>query len=509
MTFFKKKQTLILSVIFLFAVAIRLLYFPDNTYFGFDQARDAYAVKEILGGHLKIVGPPTANGIFHHGVLYYYIFAPFYLLSGGDPSVVSLFLRVLNAAGIFILYPLVLVLFGEAAAVAAAFLFAISYEQTQFALFLNHPSLAVISVLIFYLGLAYWIFKQKRQGFYLALFGLGLSIQFEFVEIQLIAVFLLFLLVFKQSTVKLKLKNILIGLLALLIPLASYIISEAAHKFVIIKQIPVLIPANSEVSGLLSNKFSNLLFILSRHFTDNLISNNILVVIMGLIFLITFIVLITKNIYKKELLFLALWLVGGLLVYFFINNDAYFYNTGTSIALLIFAAFLLSKLYNLNRWLVASIIILVSLSNIYLITKNNPLGPNQKINPQIGLLLNDEKKIVDVIYEQANGQEFAVNALTMPYNINTTWSYLFEWYGRKKYGYVPVWGGDAAVGFPGGLRVETARTKLPARRFLIIEPQEGIPSYLAKNFLQDETNYADTVGEKQIGTIKVLIQQAK
>ena len=78
MTLLKNSKVLLL-LIFLLALIIRLLYFPDNTYFGFDQARDAYAVKEILTGDLKVQGPPTATGILHHGVLYYYIFAPFYL----------------------------------------------------------------------------------------------------------------------------------------------------------------------------------------------------------------------------------------------------------------------------------------------------------------------------------------------------------------------------------------------------------------------------------------------
>jgi len=107
MVFLRRGRLLILLFIFLSAVLLRFLYFPDNTYFGFDQARDAFAVREILSGHFKITGPPTATGIFHHGVLYYYLFAPLYFFSGGDPVAVSLFLRVLNAAGIFLLFLIV------------------------------------------------------------------------------------------------------------------------------------------------------------------------------------------------------------------------------------------------------------------------------------------------------------------------------------------------------------------------------------------------------------------
>lgn len=501
------RNHLILIFIFLLAIFLRLLYFPQNTYFGFDQARDAYAVREILSGHLKIVGPPTANGILHHGILYYYIFAPFYFLSGGDPVLVSLFLKLFNASGVFLLFLIVYPMFGEIVALIAAFLFAISFEQTQFSLFLNHPSLAVISVLIFYLGLSNWIFRKNSQGLLMSLFGLGLSIQFEFIETQLIPIFILFLLIFRRYLPKTSIKELVIGFLVLIIPLSSYIISEISHNFFTLKQIPALIFSNSSsttVGGL-----SHFIFIVTRHIQDNLTANYITSVILGLILLFLLIVLLIKDIYRKQLIFLIAWFGGGLLIYFFTSNDAYFYNIGTSIAILIFASFLLSKLFLKKRVLTIFLILVILISNIYLITKNNTLGPNEKINPQKGLLLTDEEKIIDFIYQNAKGENFAVNALTMPYNVNTTWSYLFEWYGRSKYGYVPIWGGDAASGFPGGLKVETARSKLPTRRFLIIEPQEGIPLYLSDSFIKNEENYALTLEKKQLGTLQVWVQQAK
>lgn len=503
-----RKRLFILTAIFLLALLLRFLYFPGNTYFGFDQARDAFAVKEILSGHLKIVGPPTANGILHHGVLYYYIFAPIYLLFGGDPAAVSAFLRVLNAAGVFLIYPIAFLLFGETVAVLSALLFAVSFEQTQFALFLNHPSLAVISVLTFYLGLTYLIFRKKETGFFLALLGLGLSIQFEFVETQLLAVFGLFVIFFRKYLPKFTAGNIIISLLSFLLPVSTYIVAEIKNNFVISKQLPNLL-SNHSGSGSASS-FSHFLFFINRHLHDNLAADSRASVVLGIIFLTIFIYLIYRKLYIKQLLFLALWFFGGLLVYLFTKDDAYFYNTGTSIALLIFSGFLLSKILLKNKLLVLPLLSLIIISNLYLITKNNPLGPNQRINPQPGLTLKDEKKVIDYIYQTAGEGNFAVNALTMPYNINTTWSYLFEWYGQNKYGFSPVWGGDAALGYGGGLRVETARSKLPQKRFLIIEPWEGvIPSYMVTEFLKSEENFAKVLEKKQIGTIQIWVQRAK
>lgn len=497
-------KKIILTIIFLLAICLRLFYFPQNTYFGFDQARDAFAVREILNGDLKVTGPPTATGIINHGVLYYYLFAPFYFLSGGDPSSVSLFLRILNSAGVFLTYLIVYPMFGVAAGLFSSLLFAISYEQTQFSLFLNHPSLAIISVLLFYLGLSTWIFRKKEWGFFLAFLGLGLSIQFEFVEIQLLAIFTLFLIVFRRRIPKLSIKKIIVVVISFFLPLSSYIISEVKNNFNVIKQIPLFFQA----SPFQPKQYIHL-NIINRSLHDNLIAHPILAVVLGLVLLIILITLSLKKKITNQLTFLTLWFFGGLLVYFITWNDAYFYNTGTSISLLIFAAFLLSRIYSKNKIVSLLILSLVFASNIYLITMNNPLGPNQKINPQIGLLLRDQQKIIDFIYQKAEGEKFAVNALTMPYNVNTTWSYLFEWYGQKKYGYVPVWGGDAAFGFPGNLKIEKAKSRLPDKRFLIIEPLEGIPSYLIDSFIANEEKYTNTIEKKNVGTMQVWVQKPK
>lgn len=497
-------KKIILTIFFLLAICLRLFYFPQNTYFGFDQARDALAVREILNGDLKVTGPPTAAGVINHGVLYYYIFAPFYFFSGGDPSSVSLFLRILNSTGVFLIYLIVYPMFGVAAGLFSSFLFAISYEQTQFSLFLNHPSLAVISALLFYLGLSTWIFRKKEWGFLLALFGLGLSIQFEFVEIQLLAIFTLFLIVFRRRIPKLSIKKIIIIMISFFLPLSSYIISEVKNNFITAKQIPLLLLGSSSQQ----NQYIHF-SIISRSLQDNILAQPTLAAILGLALLAIFIRFFLKKNFIIQLTFLALWFFGGLLVYFITSNDAYFYNTGTSISLLIFAAFLLSRTYSKNKIVSLLILSLVFASNIYLITMNNPLGPNQKINPQIGLLLRDQQKIIDFIYQKAEGEKFAVNALTMPYNVNTTWSYLFEWYGQKKYGYVPVWGGDAAFGFPGNLKIEKAKSRLPDKRFLIIEPLEGIPSYLIDSFIANEENYTNTIEKKNVGTMQVWVQKPK
>src|SRR5689334_21823740 len=99
-----KKYLIFLLGILALALLLRFLYFPGNIYFGFDQARDAFASLEVAHGNFRIIGPPTAIEGLYHGPLYYYIFAPFYLLSNGDPIAVSIFLRILNALGVLLVF---------------------------------------------------------------------------------------------------------------------------------------------------------------------------------------------------------------------------------------------------------------------------------------------------------------------------------------------------------------------------------------------------------------------
>ena len=47
------KETIFLVLIFIIALLIRFTFFPQNVYFGYDQARDSYTSLEILKGHPK------------------------------------------------------------------------------------------------------------------------------------------------------------------------------------------------------------------------------------------------------------------------------------------------------------------------------------------------------------------------------------------------------------------------------------------------------------------------
>ncbi|MCL4365967.1 hypothetical protein M1437_01950 [Patescibacteria group bacterium] len=230
----------------------------------------------------------------------------------------------------------------------------------------------------------------------------------------------------------------------------------------------------------------------------------------------SFLVLLFSKV-RKEVLFLAIWFFSAIIVYFVTGGEdiktvilQYHQNTGVSLSLMILVSYLLYVIGRKTHFVITILILIViSLLNFSLIQQINPFGPMTELHAQSFMLLSDEKKVLDYIYKDAKGQQFAVKGITMPYIINTTWSYLFEWYGQQRYGYLPIWGGKNALGYPGNLVVETAQDKLPGKRYLIIEPVRGIPVHLIDEYLQEENYFTNLEQELTIGKFTIQIRKPK
>lgn len=509
-----KVNIFFLLTIFIIALILRFRYFPNDIYFGIDQATGSFAVKEILEGQPKLIGPTTTFPGLRHGVLYYYLYAPFYMIGNGDPVFAAAFLRVANALGVFLIFMTGAVLFNKYVGFLSALLFAISFEQTQFALYFNHPSLAVISILIMYLGLALLIFRKKETGLIIALLGLGLSIQFEFILTYLFIPFVTILLVFRKSTQRISFKFLFAGAITFILTILTFIIAEIKFSFRSINLLPQLLIGNTEKS--LYRIISTYFFEMGQVIKFSLIGLDQLRLVTAVVIFASFFRLLFSRI-KKQIIFLGIWFFSTIIVYFVTGGEdltvqiiQYHPNMGVSLSLTIFVAYMLYILGKKTSYLLTIfILILIAILNFSLIQKINPYGSMPEINAQSFMLLSDEKKIIDLIYSDAGGQPFAVKGITLPFYINSTWSYLFEWYGQQKYGYLPIWGGKNAAGYPGNLVVEEAQDKLPDNRYLIIEPVRGIPVHLINSYLQEESYFTNLQEEWKIGSFIVQKRQPK
>lgn len=495
----------LLCLIFLLAIIIRFIYFPDNIYFSYDQARDSFTSLEILKGDLKIIGPSSSyNDNFFHGPLVYYIYAPIYFISHNNPEAISIFLRILNATGIFLVFFLGTIIFNKKVGLLSALFFALSYEQSQYALFFGHPALAVIPVLSFYLGLGLIIFRNNSKGLILALFSLGIATQFHYVNILLSIVLLILLVIFRKEVKIISFKYWLLSIMAFLLAVSSFILAEIKYNFRVISE---LLKPSINLISTSSFNFNHLENIIIRSLQDNfglgVSFTPFLLLILVLICVINF----NNKKFHREILFLMIWFLGGLLPYFIFDSPTYYLNPAASVSLLIFGSFVIIDCLSKYKLLQILIIIAIVFLNFKMIISLNIIGPNGDFVIQQGMLLSDEKKVLDYIYLNSSGKQFSVKSLSVPLSVNTTWSYLFEWYGKEKYNYLPIWTGPIAQGFSGNLEVINIRSKLPQQQFLIIEPTQGIREGYKEDFMREESYFTKITDEIKIGNFIVQKRQ--
>lgn len=494
---------MLLFLIFIFALFLRFLYFPDNIYFGYDQARDAYSAFGILQGDIKIVGPPTTFAGLNHGPLHWYILTPLYGLSQNPEFAASAF-RIFNALGVFLIFYLGKILFDKRVGFLAALLFAVSFEQSQFAIYLGNPTLGSLSVPLMYLGLALVIFAKKFWGLPLAFWGLGFSIQFQFALVYTVVPFILIVIFYKKYFLNLPVKIWGLSALALFSSLSTFILTEIKYQFRASNTLLNMITQTGEknLNNILSTYLFESLQVIKYNITGNWGINNLA----GILLLGFLIFFLRKKYYQEKLKFLCIWFFSLFLIFYmgggvmepWRNIPLYYPNVGISVALFLFVAFLLNKF----KFKII-VLVLIILINLQLMRSLNPQGSMTEINAQQGMLLSDEKKILDYLYQDAKGEPFAVKAVTMPFDINTTWSYMFEFYGKNKYSYLPVWNGKVALGYPNNLKVQEAQEGLPSKRYVIIEPLRGVPEYLVNDFLKEENYFTKVTDEENFGLFKV------
>ncbi|KKR25766.1 MAG: hypothetical protein UT58_C0035G0010, partial [Microgenomates group bacterium GW2011_GWC1_39_7b] len=360
-------------------------------------------------------------------------------------------------------------------------------------------------------GLALFFFRKENKGLILASLGLGLSIQFEFVLLYLIFILVTLIIFLKHYIPKPKTGLYLFSFFGLLLTVSTFIISELKFNM---RSATILLSiiSNLNSNGLtFGNIVGNVFLISNRLIYDNFISFGSFPTFLLIVLLAFFLMYLRNNDIRPKLVFLFVWFLGGWIPY--LGNKSltplYYYNVGASASFLIFSSFLIQKIWAKTKLTGLGFLIIIFISNIMLITKFNPGGPINTINVQSGMLLSDEKKAIDYIYREAKGVPFAINSLSMPLNVNTTWSYLFEWYGGKKYRYLPVWGGDAAMGYPGNLQIQVSRSNLPKMQFLIIEPSRGIRAPLIDKFMDNEAYFSDVVSEEQFGQLVVQSRRGR
>lgn len=499
----------ILKILLLFAiVASFLLSYKSITghlLFYYDQTRDAYESYSIWHyHHLKILGPPSGiNGVFH-GVLWYYVISLPYFLGNNNPQITALFFSFLLLLTVPLIGYLAYSLFLDKEISMVSMLFYVLSPLFQsLTQWVSNPILGLITIP--FLLILLWKYINNQSNLYALLMGffLGLTVQANFAFIFLLFSLVLILYLFH---IKFRLNQLFYFLIGLMIGTSSIWVADIKFHGLALSGILTFFKSPDLSSSSASSAFFSLF--------DKIVELLSLTImpfpkLLSLIFLFIIYLSLKKykfNNSKKAIFFLILWL-SNIVIYQFFNSgavsSAYIFIPSLGV-IAILSSLILKKIVK-NKRLFFTVILSLFLVQFFTSynwfkRKYSPLAVQQGMNYQ------DEIKLVDYTYNKSQGKSFIINSITNPLYINTTWSYLYEFYGKKRYGYVPFWGGRSQIGYLGNLPNKSADTKY---RFFIIEPPQGIDEVYFRRSQLEEDAVSDLIEEKKFGQLAVQMRLSR
>jgi hypothetical protein len=503
-----KNKFLFLIVFIALSVAflLSLVPFSNQLFFYYDQARDAFSAYNIWHNfHLPILGPMTDIPGLFHGVFWYYFLAIPYFLGNGNPYFTGYFLLGLLFLSLPFCFYLSYKLFNNITVAAiTVILYAFSPLFQISTRWISNPTLSLLINPLLLISLWSYINKQNKKYAILTGFSLGVIIHSNFAFIFFLALLPFYFLVFR---IKPKIVDIFSFTAVLILTLSTFILAEIKfHGRSLLALANYLNTPHSSQSLTqfpleILNKFLELLTVSILPF-----STFFSFIFIALIFIVILIKLRNKPISfeKKPIIFLLLWLTN---IIFF-----KFFNIGISRSLFVFfpsllpvvilGSYLLYKVLNHSK-----IIFVVIFLIVYFQISINFNWINKTINPltvQEGMTYANELKIADYTYTESKNKNFTINTITSPLYINTTWAYVYQFYGQKKFGYLPFWDGRDQQGLLGNLPLVKRTTTI---RYLIIEPTTGIPDFFVKEAINAENTKSKVEEEKRIGNF--IVQKRK
>jgi 4-amino-4-deoxy-L-arabinose transferase-like glycosyltransferase len=206
-----------------------------DIFFHTDIARDFLVLGDIVKTHhLTLIGPRAGGitGVFH-GPLWFYINLPIFIVSHGNPVAVGWFWVGLSITSIIVTYFVAKKMFDEMTALLSALLVSIVTITSTSNMF--NPFGAVIVFPIYYYLFNEYLKTHKIQTLLIALFTLGIIIQFQMAfGIPLLLLSLLYL---GKDLYKQKKLSHLFSVFILIIPLSTFILFDIKHSFMQIRSV--------------------------------------------------------------------------------------------------------------------------------------------------------------------------------------------------------------------------------------------------------------------------------
>lgn len=431
------------------ALFLRVLWLPQNLFFGFEQGRDMLAVAKIVNFEdFRLIGANTdIDGIFH-GVFYYYFLVPTFVLTGGDPLAITYVLILLNVIGIYFLYHAVKELFGEQTALLSSLFYAVSYSAIIYARWLSNPNLIPFLAIILF----YALVKSRSEKWFFSLVALCWGLIFHLSLATALTLVLPILFFFILYKIKPNLKEFVLVIGTLLVVFSPYIVFDFKNNHILSNKLLTYVGTLSREKSYFSSYE-----IFFTEATDNIMpfSRNLSLAVLGAVL---FWVLSTYK--NKQTLAVVGFVVLPVLLYSVLGMAPLrhiYIALPPFLSILLVSAFLglaKSKYFYLGTFLG----VLVVVANLWHTLDVLPASEGNFLQRSQRTYLGDQKKVLDFIYTSAAGEPFSYEYFSVPWWKSEAWEYLFLWYGKNNYGYTP----------------SKARTQV---FYSVWEPDETIPIY--------------------------------
>ena len=485
----EKKTKVILVFLCLFGLVLRVFWFPDKISFLYDQGRDALIIRDFWEkGKLTLIGPATdIPGIFH-GPIFYYLIAPGYFFTKGNPFGASLILIFFNTISIYLIFLLGKTWFDELTGVLSALFLATSYGLIAYARWLSNPSTVPFFVVLLFLSLTK-VLLGKEKYLFLVAFCWAVIFHLEVVCALFLLPTLFFIFLLKKPKIK-NLKVISGSIFVCFLLLSSYLLFDLRHEFLTTKAVLNLLLEEKgfslSIRGGLLEKF--LVFFRESSF----------ILIIGRLSWAVFLILISTS-YSlfclrkhKNLKILLPWVfVTPISLVFYQKAVHSHFLVAVGPAAILLVSFFLAQVFKKGKWgkALAGVAVLILLfNNLSVFFKDMPknrfilfYGHQQRVT------LGRMKKVVDFIYQDAEGDQFWFEAYNLPYWLSHHWKYVFSWRGKRKYGFVPKEGSNLL--------------------YLIIEPDPD--RLFLKNWLEEKDKVSVLLERKKIEPIVVEKRRVK
>ncbi len=478
---------LIIFILIIGVIYRLLLTSNGNFLFNMDNARDMVDVREmVVLGKPRLTGPNSAiEGLFNGPAWYYFLAVPF-VISGGDPYASILMEIALWAIGGFFLLKLVS-RWGNLLVISIGAIWVASNYVVLTNLYAFNPNPVILLTPLFIYLLVEYLQKGKRIFIILAWFLAGLFFNFEMNFGIFMPIIILASVILTKNIHFLKQKWFWVGVGVFIFTLLPQLIFDLRHEFLMSKAILKHLGESGSLNIL--TRFQIIFKTFYDSFSATMMNHKLF---SGIILASLLFVLKKDPVVIVSLSLILVPFLGYLILPVTVNS----WHLGAEMAAgIILVGFLIKRFSFFSIF-----IIFFALSNMVNFFLHDLGKPN--MDPS---LFKNEIAAIDYVYKYADGKNFKAYAY-LPSVYDYPYQYLFWWYGKKKYDYIPgeyVYSANKPQYIPGQDKFQGVKNNFSGLVFLIKEPDRND----TRSGWEGEFVNLETIKKEMVGSIEIEVKK--